>query len=65
MKHLVWVRLEEIPLSLWQRATFEAIENCYGRFISEDEDTKEINRLDYAVILRKCLTNSRLHQSIK
>ncbi|EOY13275.1 Uncharacterized protein TCM_031794 [Theobroma cacao] len=49
-RYKVWVKIEELPTHLWNLKMFEAIGNCWGKFLKVDQETERRSRLDVAVI---------------
>ncbi|EOY10120.1 Uncharacterized protein TCM_025498 [Theobroma cacao] len=49
-RYKVWVKIEELPFHLWHLKMFEAIGNCWGKFLKVDQETERKSRLDVAVI---------------
>ncbi|EOY00278.1 Uncharacterized protein TCM_010121 [Theobroma cacao] len=57
---LVWVKLEDIPFFLWQKAFFEVIDNSWGRLVKVDEDTEEKRRFTCVMILVEVSCKSKI-----
>ncbi|WRX31362.1 protein of unknown function DUF4283 - like 10 [Theobroma cacao] len=64
-KVLVWVKLDDIPIFLWQKVLFEGIGNSWGRLVKVDKDTEEKRRFDCAMILVEVLCKSKITPMIR
>ncbi|WRX16597.1 protein of unknown function DUF4283 - like 9 [Theobroma cacao] len=64
-KLLVWVKLEDIPFFLWQKAFFEVIDNSWGRLVKVDEDTEEKRRFTCVMILVEVPCKSKITPIVK
>ncbi|XVF77530.1 hypothetical protein PTKIN_Ptkin14bG0052100 [Pterospermum kingtungense] len=50
-KILIWIKLEEVPLQLWDVEFFKALGDAWGEFVKVDKETAAKNRFDVAKLL--------------